>query len=123
MNENESYEGYVADSTLAEKTNPVPPETTIPKLKEDENSAEETLNKVAAIVLFLGFVTTIILLFTLTYIDNPNPYIDKKVFNPTGFALTCSTFFSSLIAWAFMRVLANISLTLKDIKKGIDRGK
>ena len=39
------------------------------------------------------------------------------MFNPSGFATTIMILISSLVSWSFMKVLANISLTLKDINK------
>lgn len=39
----------------------------------------------------------------------------KKIFNLAGFATTIMVLLSSLISWGFLKVLANISLTLKEI--------
>ena len=39
------------------------------------------------------------------------------MFTRSGFATTIMILISSLVSWSFMKVLANISLTLKDINK------
>lgn len=91
------------------------PET---KVQEVDNSAENTLIFIAKLVLFCGIVASFICLITLTFIDTSGPYssIPRIEFNPTGFATTITILLSSLISWSLLKVLANISLTLKDIR-------
>lgn len=82
------------------------------------NSAENTLTVIANVVLVCGILASVICLFTIVWVRNPAyTYIDKYMFNPSGFATTIMIVMSSLISWSFMKVLANISLTLKDINK------
>ena len=95
-------------------------------VKKDDNSAEETLNTIAWITLVVGIIATLICLFTVcwttktvvtqhfTYSEDITK--DVTTFNPMGFAMTIGIFLSSLASWAFLRVISNISLTLKDIK-------
>lgn len=85
--------------------------------KSDENSAEKTLQGVATFIMICGIISTIICLFSMTFIDVDTGYHKETVFNPSGFAVTVGVLLSTLISWSTMMVLANISLTLKDIKK------
>lgn len=95
-----------------------------PEVEEErvENSAENTLITIATIVLILGILGTIICLFTLCFIRVPTSIYSYKTelrFNPAGFATTAMVLFSALISWSIMKVLANISITLKNIDKKI----
>ncbi len=95
-------------------------------VSKDDNSAEGTLNTIAWITLIVGIIAAIICLCTVcwttttvvvehyTYSDDITQ--DVTTFNPMGFAMTIGIFLSSLASWAFMRVISNISLTLKEIK-------
>ncbi len=83
---------------------------------QDDNSAENTLIVIATIVLVCGIIAAVICLFTVAFIQDPEfHYTSKKIFNPAGFATTIMVLLSSLISWGFLKVLANISLTLKEI--------
>lgn len=87
------------------------------KSPNDNNSAETTLETIANITLGIGIIASVVMLFTICFIQNPEYHYHKDlIFNPSGFAITCGTLLSTLAAWATMRVLANISLTLKAIK-------
>lgn len=83
----------------------------------DDNSAENTLNVIAYIVLVFGVIAGLICLFSICWIEDPRyHYHTKYIFNPTGFATTVAIFLSSIASWAIMRVLSNISKLLKEIK-------
>lgn len=83
---------------------------------EVSNGAENTLKIIALITLVCGIILTLILLATICWIDNPAyHYHQEKMFNPSGFGITCGVLMSSLISWAALNVFANISLTLKQI--------
>lgn len=84
------------------------------------NSAEETLTTVAFTILVLGIITTVICFFSICFVETLKPgyeYVTEKKFNPAGFATTVMIFFTSLISWSIMKVLANISLTLKEMNQ------
>ena len=83
-------------------------ETTVNK----NSSAENTLSIIADIVLVLGIFGTIVCLFTIVFEGR-----DHDEFNPVGFGITFSGLLSVLISWSVMKVLANISLTLKGINR------
>lgn len=88
--------------------------------KKDENSAEKTLATIADIILVVGIIVTVICLFTLCFVEVPKSmYSTKTEFSPSGFATTVMVLFSSLISWSVMKVLSNISLTLKDLNSKI----
>jgi len=84
------------------------------------NSAENTLKGIAAIVLILGIIATIICFSTLCFVEKGH-YVSRIEFSAAGLVPTFATLLTSLAAWAVMRVLANISLTLKDINSKIKR--
>lgn len=91
-----------------------------PKEEPSNNGAENTLTTIANIVLVCGILASLICLFTIVWVKNPAyTYHDEYMFNPSGFATTVMILLSTLISWSFMKVLANISLTLKDINKKI----
>ena len=99
---------------------PAPTTNTTPQEEELDLSAEKTLNGIAVFVLFSGIIATLICLFTICWIQNPEyKYLHDKVFNPSGFATTVSILIGALATWALLKVLANISITLKQINKKI----
>ena len=103
---------------IKEETQINPVSNNVPKDESSNNSAENTLTVIANIVLVCGIIASVICLFTIVWVRDPGyTYIKKTIFNPTGFATTIMILMSSLISWSFMKVLANISLTLKDINK------
>lgn len=72
----------------------------------------------AGFILVCGIIASIICLFNIVWVQNPEyQYIDDKIFSPSGFVTTVMVLASSLISWSFMRVLANISVTLKAMNK------
>ena len=90
--------------------------------KTQNDSAEKTLNIVADILLALGIVSTLVCAFTICFVETLKPgyyTVTETSFNPTGFAITVAIFLSSLASWSIMRVVANISLTLKEINKKV----
>lgn len=94
----------------------------IPKAESEHNSAEKILTIVSYIVLACGCLATFICLCNIVWVeeivlDSYYSHHTEVHFNPTGFATTVMVLLSTLISWSFMKVIANISLTLKDIKK------
>ncbi|MEJ6682240.1 MAG: hypothetical protein QNL21_09115 [Flavobacteriales bacterium] len=85
-------------------------------VKELDLSAENALQAIAATVLIGGIISTIICLFTIVAVDSGKyEYIDDKVFNPAGLATTIGVLLISLTIWASLKVLSNISVSLKVI--------
>lgn len=91
--------------------------TEAPKEESSNNDAENTLTVIANVVLVCGIIASLICLFTIVWVRNPAYTYHEYMFNPSGCATTIMILISSLISWSFMKVLANISLTLKDINK------
>lgn len=88
------------------------------------NGAENTLLTIASVVLFCGIIATIICLFTIVWVEQRDPdytSLKETVFNPSGFVTTIMVLFSSLISWSLLKVIANISLTLKDINSKLKK--
>lgn len=109
----------VAEAAPVQETKQKAP-TTAHSETTPNNGAENTLNTIAYIVLGFGILASLICLFTIIWIRDPQyQYIERTIFNPTGFVTTIMVLFFSIISWSLMRVLANISLTLKDINKKI----
>ncbi len=90
--------------------NSVTPQTT--EQNADNNNAENTLSTIAMIILIVGISAAVVCLLSLTTIDGE--------FNPAGLGLSVLILLSTLISYSIMTVLANISLTLKDINKKIE---
>lgn len=84
-----------------------------------DNSAENTLSVIANIVLVCGIIATVICLFTIVFVDNPDylglDFQSERIFNVEGFVSTFMILFSSVISWSLLKVVANISITLKEI--------
>lgn len=82
-----------------------------------DNSAENTLLTIATIVLICGIIASVVCFCSMVIIEDPSYHYSKHyMFNPAGFATTIMVLLSSLISWGLLKVLANISLTLKDIR-------
>lgn len=85
-----------------------------------DNSSENALTTIANIVLGVGIVGTLFCLFTLTTTKVVDPTYHYSihydtVFNPGGLAISVGVFFSTITTWALLKVIANISKTLKEI--------
>ena len=90
--------------------------------KATDNSAENTLTTIANIILVLGLISTLICAFTICFVTALKPgynYVTETTFNPVGFATTIAILLSSLASWSIMKVIANISLALKEMNKKI----
>ena len=112
MQENEK------DPEVQSVAEPVAAKAVAPVEENAGNGAETTLVIIANIVLVCGIIASIICLFNIVWVQNPEyHYIDDKIFSPSGFVTTVMVLASSLISWSFMRVLANISVTLKAMNK------
>ena len=112
MQENEK------DPEVQPVAEPVAAKAVAPVEENTGNGAETTLEIIANIVLVCGIIASIICLFNIVWVQNPEyQYIDDKIFSPSGFVTTVMVLASSLISWSFMRVLANISVTLKAMNK------
>ena len=86
------------------------------------NGAENAINIIANLILILGIIATVICAFTTIFIDVPRINYMKpglgdttKEFNPMGLIMTLIILFTTIMQWAFMKVVANISLNIKDI--------
>lgn len=79
-----------------------------------ELSTESTLKTIANIVLAFGVIATIILLTTTVWVD-VGVYITDIVFNPSALVVSIGVLLGTLISWALLRVLADISINLKEI--------
>ena len=94
----------------------------LPQEKAIDNSAENTLSTIANIILVLGIISTLICAFTICFVTTLKPgysYVTETTFNPVGFATTIAILLSSLASWSIMKVIANISLTIKEMNKKI----
>lgn len=85
-----------------------------------DNSSENALATIANIVLGVGIVGTLFCLVTLTTTKVVDPTYHYSVhydtvFNPGGLAISVGVLFSTITTWALLRVIANISKTLKEI--------
>lgn len=86
--------------------------------EETENtSAEKALTIIANIVLIVGVIGTLIMAFTITYttIEGKYNWQDETMVNPMGIVLTIATLMSSVTVWGLLKVICNISTSLKEI--------
>lgn len=85
------------------------------------NGAENISIIIANLVLIFGILAAIILAYhtgyeeTVEYDRFMNEYTTRKEINPEGFILPLIIIISSFAQWAFIKVIANISLNIKDI--------
>ena len=86
-----------------------------PSIKEngDDNSAERTLSTIADIILVVGILGALGCFFSLAIVTDKYDEVD---FSFAGFGISICVLFSTLISWSLTKVIANISLTLKEIK-------
>jgi len=105
------------DNSLEEKVIDEVSETTNSDEIEEVNlSAENTLKVIATIILIGGIIGTLICLFTIVMVQNPEyTYTKDLIFNPMGFVTTVSVLLGSLTIWASLRVLSDISMNLKEL--------
>jgi hypothetical protein len=92
----------------------------------DELRDEKYLTLIANIILVVGIVASLILLFSVVFVTGQQNYYSSegdvigsgvmKAFSATGLAITLATLISTVTLWAFLRVISNISVTLKEIK-------
>lgn len=89
-----------------------------------KNGAENAITLFANLILIFGIIATIICAFTTIFVDTPQISYGSfarasvkttKEFNPIGLFLTLTILFTTILQWALMRVIANISLNIKDI--------
>jgi len=101
-----------------QKTNAETPISTTPKAEtpkaesSSDDSAESTLNVIAYITLIVGILAAVLYFFISAGIGEITSVVLGEAFK---------IIFTSVVAWAVMRVLANISLTLKEINFKIKR--
>lgn len=89
---------------------------------EINNSAETTLSIVSKIVLVLGLVGGLILLCTMSTTEIPEGYYGTRTeINPTGIAVGITSMISSVMFWAFIQVIVNISNNLKNINYALTK--
>ena len=83
----------------------------------DFHNAEKVLSIIATVILVLGVLTTVMCLFNICWVDSGR-YIYSKdiVFNPMGFATTIAILMGTLATWGVLRVLCNISNSLKVLR-------
>ncbi len=84
----------------------------------ENNTAESTIKTVATIILIFGIISSILCFFTLSFQKLPREhysFTEDTVFNPSGLVIAITVLLTSIATWAIMKVLANISITLKKI--------
>lgn len=76
------------------------------------NDIEKALTVIANIVLVFGIIAAVLCLFKMVF-----TYTTHYTYDPSGFITTIMVLFFSIISWCLMRVIANMSMTLKEINK------
>ena len=98
------------------------PSNTQPKELHADNGAENSIIVISNLILVIGIIASLLCAFTITYpegieYDESLNIRTVKVFNPSGLIVTILIFLFSLTQWAYLRVIANISLNIKEINK------
>lgn len=86
-------------------------------LPSDAIKSENTLQTLASVILFLGIGGGIIYGISNAFVSVPNEYYGSEhyEFNFAGLAVGVGIIFESIIAWAILKVLSEISISLKRI--------
>ena len=80
------------------------------------DKAEYILRIIARVILFVGLFTSLILLFSICWVQNPEyTYVKDTIFNPIGFVTTIGTALFTVTIYAVLNVIANISSKLSII--------
>jgi len=79
---------------------------------DDFDTYENTLSTIGNITLIVGLMCTLILFFSIVFIDAP---FGESEFNLTGFAITLSVLITTITTWAFLRVISSISINLRQL--------
>lgn len=93
-------------------------DTEVEKKDELSLSEEKTLKTIADIVLVVGIISSVILLFTITIINvGEYSWENEFKFSASGLVNTLGVLFSSIAIWALLRVISNISISLKELNR------
>jgi len=82
-----------------------------------KSNEEKILKIIANILLFLGIVATVVCAFTITYTNIRAGFLRYKEISEIGIAITIGVFIFSILVWAFLRVICNISNNLKELNE------
>ncbi len=80
-------------------------------------SHENTLNVIANVVLVVGIISTFVCSFTIVIVEKPYYGYSREEPSLLGLGITVGILLTSLVIWASLRVLSNISVSLKEIKR------
>lgn len=83
----------------------------------DNTNDEKTLRTIANLILAVGIISSLILLFTISFvkIQGENSWESKMALSASGLVTTIGTLVSSIGLWALLRVISNISTSLKEL--------
>lgn len=120
MSEEKTLYEMQQEAKREEQKNEAPQANTTQQPEQENNMAENTLRTIANIILTLGIIATIICAFTITY-TSERLYYDhwENKANIDGIITTITILFASVVSWALMRVFADISTSLNEIKKAV----
>lgn len=75
------------------------------------------LKGIANFILVLGIISAFIIFFTIALVTIKDElYREKTILNWSGFITAITTLLFSIGVWGFLKVISNISISLKDIK-------
>lgn len=77
-------------------------------------SVEQMVNKIANVILGVGIICAVISALTVVYVSD---YAGGKIIDPIGIVIVVSEILSSVVLWAILKVLANISISLKSLNQ------
>jgi amino acid permease len=93
-----------------------------------ETKDETRLRNIATIILFVGIGISVFMFFSMTFVQIAPPLYEysskpEYVFKPIGLIQTVITLISSIGVWGLIRVICNISISLKEINENSNYSK
>ncbi len=82
---------------------------------DDVYKDEKILNIVSYSILIIGIIASIIMLISISFIEKKYGY----EISISGISITLSTLLGSIMLWSLLKVISNISTTLKKIYKNM----
>lgn len=85
--------------------------------ENDDYPDEKRLLTLSTVILVLGIIATIFCLFTIVAPEIEGEYRSERKFSVTGFLITVSICMFSVLSYALLNVIGNISINLFKIKE------
>lgn len=89
--------------------------------KSKFNSIEKMVNILSNLLLTLGVIASIIMSFSIVMVEKAESFgrftYSEKEFSPIGLVIVVSTLFSSILLWALLKLVIDVSVNIRAIAK------